>query len=464
MRTSATGRFDRELTSAIARRFYNPGSYRSCPIDMSGESTRLHRSAHCTPGRTRSRSFPVTIRLFFPPMRLSPAVQKLKPSETLAAAAKAKELRSKGVTVFDFTLGEPDFTTPAHICAAATQAMRDGHTHYTPATGIPELKAAICRLYQREYGLKYEPAQVVVSNGAKHSIHNVLAALCGPGDEVIIPAPYWVSYSALVELTGATPVIVDTTPESGFCLSPEQFARAITPRTKLLLLNNPCNPTGAAYPVATLAGLAKVCVERDIPVLSDEIYEKLIYRGSEFRSFASFGDEVKARTIIVSGVSKAYAMTGWRIGWALASAELSKAMGNLQSQETSNPCSISQYAAVAALDGDQTCVAEMLVAFRERREYVLGRLRAIPMLKFCEPGGAFYAFFNVSAYFGKPLGSTKTIVHNATEFCTALLEQAHVALVSGDAFGAPGYVRLSFATDLTTLGKGFDQIAKFLYP
>lgn len=395
-------------------------------------------------------------------MRLSETVKTLKPSATIAAAAKAKQLTAQGVKVFDFTLGEPDFTTPEHICAAARQAMEEGHTHYTPADGLLKLKQAVCAAYLRDYGLQYEPSQVVISNGAKHSIHNVLTALCGPGDEVIIPTPYWVSYSALVELTGATPVLVPTTQESGFCLSPEQFAAAITEKTRLLMLNNPCNPTGAAYPVETLAGLAEVAVERQIPVLSDEIYEKLIYEGSEFRCFASFGEKVKDLTIIVSGVSKAYAMTGWRIGWTLAPVDVTKAMSNLQSQQTSNPCSISQYAAIAALDGPQACVDEMLEKFKERRTYVLDRLRKIPGLGFAEPGGAFYAFFDVSSYFGKPLKGG-VVVDNASDFCTALLEQSHVALVTGDAFGAPGYVRLSFATDLGTLEAGLNQLEEFFH-
>lgn len=394
-------------------------------------------------------------------MRLSNTVKTLKPSATIAAATKAKELKASGVKVYEFTLGEPDFTTPKHICDAAKAAMDAGETHYTPAAGLPKLKQAICDSYQREYNLSYEPSQVVVSNGAKHSIHNVLTAMCGPGDEVIIPTPYWVSYSALVELTGATPVLVPTTQESGFCLSAEQFENAITDKTRLLMLNNPCNPTGAAYPVETLEALAKVAVDKQIPVLSDEIYEKLIYDGSEFRSFASFGEDVKDLTIIVSGVSKAYAMTGWRIGWTLAPADLTKAMSNLQSQQTSNPCSVSQFAAMEALNGPQECVGEMLAEFKERREYVLGRLRDIPGVSFAEPGGAFYAFFDVSSYFGKPLLGGVT-VEDSTEFCTALLEQAQVGLVTGDAFGAPGYVRLSFATNLETLDQGISQIEKFL--
>ncbi|MEW4486844.1 pyridoxal phosphate-dependent aminotransferase [Thalassoglobus sp. JC818] len=394
-------------------------------------------------------------------MRLSKAVQTLKPSATIAAATKAKELKASGVKVYEFTLGEPDFTTPEHICDAAKQAIDAGETHYTPAAGTPSLKQAICDRYQRDYNLSYQPSQVVVSNGAKHSIHNVLSALCGPGDEVIIPTPYWVSYSALVELTGATPVLVPTTQESGFCLSAEQFESAITDKTRLMMLNNPCNPTGAAYPVETLEALARVAVERQIPVLSDEIYEHLIYEGAEFRSFASFGEDVKDLTIIVSGVSKAYAMTGWRIGWTLAPVDVTKAMSNLQSQQTSNPCSISQIAAEAALNGPQECVQEMLKHFAERRKYVLERLGNIDGLSFATPGGAFYAFFDVSKFFGKPLQGG-VVVNDATEFCTAALEQAHVGLVTGDAFGAPGYVRLSFATDLKTLEEGINQLEKFL--
>ena len=394
-------------------------------------------------------------------MKLSQTVQKLKPSETIAAAAKAKELRSTGITVYDFTLGEPDFTTPPHICAAAKAAIDAGHTHYTPAVGLPELKKAVCTAAKRDYGLDYAPANVTISNGAKHAVHNVLAALCGPGDEVIIPAPYWVSYSALVELTGATPVIVDTTQESGFCLSAEQLRNAITPRSKLLMLNNPCNPTGAAYPVATLRELADVAVERDLLVLSDEIYDKLIYQGSEFRSFAALGEAVKARTILINGVSKAYAMTGWRIGWTIADERLSAAIAKLQSQETSNPCSISQHAAIAALEGPQECVAEMRAEFAQRREFVLRQLRSLPGVSFAEPGGAFYAFFNVASHFGRKLAKG-CVANDSTEFCAHLLQEAHVATVSGDGFGAPGYVRLSFAAGMDTLQAGFARLREFL--
>jgi aspartate aminotransferase len=398
------------------------------------------------------------------PITLSPALQNLKPSATLAAAAKAKELKAKGVNVLDFTLGEPDFITPANIRDAAVAAMNAGHTHYTPSGGILELKQAVCAAYQRDYGLQFKPNQVLISNGAKHSIHNVLASLCGPGDEVIIPAPYWVSYSALVELAGAIPVLVNTTEASGFCMSAAQLQNAITPKTRMLMLNNPSNPTGSTYPVAQLEALARVAVERNLLVLSDEIYEKLIYQGSEFRCFASFGPDVAARTIIVSGVSKAYAMTGWRIGWTIGPVEAIKAMDNLQSQETSNPCSISQYAAVEALNGPQESVEAMRVEFEKRRNYVMERMRPWRSrygITFAEPGGAFYAFFNVSSCFNRPLlGGIQA--SDASEFCNALLEHGHVALVTGDAFGAPGYVRLSFATSIELLKAGLDAIERFL--
>ena len=394
-------------------------------------------------------------------MYTSKLVNQLAPSATLAAAAKARELRASGIDVLEFTVGEPDFVTPAHICEAATAAMKAGHTHYTPATGIPALKKAVCDAFQRDYGISYKPSEVTVSNGAKHAIHNVLTVCCDPGDEVIIPTPYWVSYSALVELVGAIPVLVETTEDAGFCMTAEQFRNAITPKTRLLMLNSPSNPTGAVYPVDMLESLARVAVEKEITVLSDEIYDKLIYSGHEFRTFASFGEDVRQRTIIVNGVSKAYAMTGWRIGWTLAPEHVSKAIDNLQSQQTSNPCSISQYAALAGLNGPQECLGEMLVEFQKRRDYVISRMRKIPGLSFADPGGAFYVFFNVKSYYGRPLQGGVTVT-NASDFCTALLEQGHMALVTGDAFGAPDYVRLSFATSMHTLEAGMNALERFL--
>ncbi len=394
-------------------------------------------------------------------MHTSVLVDQLKPSETLAAAAKARELRAKGIDVMEFTVGEPDFITPQHIREAAKVAMDAGHTRYTAATGIQELKQAVCDAFMRDHGVSYKPSEVTVSNGAKHCLHNVLVACCEPGDEVIIPTPYWVSYSALVELVGAKPVFVETTEKDGFFLSPDQLRKAITPKTRMLMLNSPSNPTGGVYPVDMLESLAKVAVDYDITVLSDEIYEKLIYSGHTFRSFASFGEDVRKRTVIVNGVSKAYAMTGWRIGWTLAPDNVSSAINKLQSQQTSNPCSVSQYAALAALKGPQQCVGDMCQEFAARRDYVVSRLRAMPGLTFAEPGGAFYVFFNVKSHFGRPLAGGPA-VSNSTDFCTALLERAHVAIVSGDAFGAPGYVRLSFAAAMETLRKGLDAIEKFI--
>jgi len=396
-------------------------------------------------------------------MRTSALVDQLKPSATIAAAAKARELRSQGVDVLEFTLGEPDFITPKHIREAAVAAMESGQTHYTAATGIVELKEAICAAFQRDHGVTWQPGEVTVSNGAKHCLHNVLTAVCDPGDEVIIPTPYWVSYSALVKLVGAIPVLIETKEEDNFCLSAEQLSEAITPKTRMLMLNSPSNPTGVVYPVDKLEALGRVAVEKDILVLSDEIYDKLVYYGFEFKSFAALGEQVKERTIIVNGVSKAYAMTGWRIGWTLAPENVSKAINKLQSQQTSNPCSVSQYAALAALQESQDSVEEMRQEFAKRREFVLNRIGKIDGLSMAEPGGAFYAFFNVSKYFGKPLGGGVT-VDNSTEFCTALLQQAHVALVTGDAFGAPGYVRLSFATSIDTLTAGLDALEGFLNP
>ena len=392
-------------------------------------------------------------------MQLSQTVSQLQPSATMAAAAKAKAMAAEGIRVLNFTLGEPDFTTPEHIREAAKTAMDAGHTHYTPATGTPEMKQAVCDAAKRDHGLDIAPNRVCVSNGAKHAIHNVLTTLLDPGDEVLIPTPYWVSYSALVELTGATCRFVETTEANGFCLTAEQLRGALTPATKLIMFNNPSNPTGGVYPPERLEELAAILGETDTVVLSDEIYNKLRYEGAGFRSLLTF-PAIADQTVVVDGVSKAYAMTGWRIGWSITPPEVAAAIGRLQGQQTSNPCSVSQKAAVAALTGDQSCVGEMLEKFTERRTFVLDRLRKIPGVTFAEPGGAFYAFFNVADYFGRPLPGGA--VDSSTEFCTRLLEEAHVALVTGDAFGAPGYVRLSFATDLDTLDAGLTALEGFL--
>jgi aspartate aminotransferase len=391
---------------------------------------------------------------------ISKIVAALEPSATLAMAAKAKQRKAAGLQVFDLSVGEPDFPTPAHICDAAIAAMRAGHTHYTVASGIPELKAAVASVYRESHGLEYQPNQVVISNGAKHSLHNVFTVLCNPGDEVIIPAPYWVSYAELVKLTGAKPVIVPTRQEDNFQLLPAQLKAAITPRTTVLLLCSPSNPTGSMYSAEELGALADVAVEHDLTIISDEIYEHLIYGTKKFASFATVRPGLQDRVVTVNGVSKSYAMTGWRIGWTLSPPALATAMADLQSQETSNPCSISQYAAVAALDGPQDCVREMLAAFTERRQYVRDRIANVAGLSCSNMDGAFYAFVNIQQHLGRKYGE-KTI-NTCTEWCLELLERHGVATVMGSAFGAPGYARLSFATDLKTLGAAFDAIEAFL--
>lgn len=393
-------------------------------------------------------------------MKVSAFASRITPSATMAAGAKAKQLKAGGVQVFDFGQGEPDFVTPRFICQAAEKAMADGHTHYTPSSGLPELKTAICDYHRKFHGLDYAPANVCVSNGAKHTLYTALLATLDPGDEVVIPTPYWVSYSELVKMTGARPVLVETTEASRFLLTPEQLDKACTPRTKMLLLNSPSNPTGAAYDEVQLRALADVAVRRDLLVVSDEIYERLIYTETPFVAFASLGPEIFARTLTVNGVSKTYAMTGWRIGWTCGDASVIKAMDNIQGQQTSNPSSISQFAAIAALTGDQTCVDEMKREFARRRDYVCERINSLPGLSLRPPDGAFYAFFDVSRYFGRTFGERK--VTDSESFCLALLEDGHVNFVQGSAFGAEGFVRMSFATSMPTIEQGLDAFARWL--
>jgi aspartate aminotransferase len=389
--------------------------------------------------------------------KMAAAVQ---PSATLAASARAKQLQAEGVKVFDFSLGEPDFPTPEHICAAAVKAMKDGHTHYTPANGIPALRAAVSRFYQKTYGMAYKPDQVLISNGAKHSIHNALAATVGPGDEVIIPTPYWVSYSDLVQMTGASYVLVPTALESGFKMTPAKLRAAVTPRSKLLMLNSPSNPTGSVYTRQELEALADVALEAGLSVLSDEIYEKLVFGDARPTCFASLRPGLVDRVITISGASKTYAMTGWRMGWALGPARVIKAMGDVQSQQTGCPCSVSQYAALAALEGDQECVEQMRSEFEARRNLVCSRLSAMPGVRIRTPEGAFYAFFDVSAHFGRILGGRRVV--DSAGFCLAALETAHVNLVPGSAFGAEGYVRMSYAAARDQLTGGLDRLQEWL--
>ncbi|HEY5311426.1 MAG TPA: pyridoxal phosphate-dependent aminotransferase [Pirellulales bacterium] len=391
---------------------------------------------------------------------ISKIVQGIEPSATLAMAAKARELKAAGRTIYDFSLGEPDFNTPEHICQAAIDAMRSGRTHYTAASGIPELKTAVVRQYAERHGLEFNPQQVVVSNGAKHALHNAFTALLNPGDEVVIPAPYWVSYADLVKLTGGLTKIVPTRQDNDFKLTPQQFRQAITSKTRMLLLCSPSNPTGSIYSRDELAELADVAIEKDLVVVTDEIYERLVYGQHKFAAFATLRPGLADRTVTVNGVSKAYAMTGWRIGWTISPPAVAKAIDNLQSQETSCPSSVSQYAAVAALTGPQQCVDQMLEQFALRREFVRRRLAELPQLSCPEMGGAFYAFINIQAHLGRSYNGAQ--VNTSSQWCLELLAQQGVATVQGSAFGTEGYARLSYATSMQNLEAGLAAIDAFV--
>jgi aspartate aminotransferase len=380
----------------------------------------------------------------------------IKPSPTLATAAKAKAMKAQGIDVVDFGVGEPDFDTPENVKQAGIKAIQSGFTKYTPAGGTDELKEAVVEKFKKDNGLHYEKSQVLISCGAKHSLYNIAEALFNPGDEVIIPSPYWVSYPDQVLLNDAVPVIVETTEEEGFKLSAKKLEEAITKKTKALVLNSPSNPTGLAYDKKTLEEIAAIAVRHKTYVISDEIYEKLIYDGFKHFSIASFGQEVKDLTIVVNGVSKSHAMTGWRIGYAAGPKDVITAMANIQSQSTSNPASISQKAAVEALRGPQDFIRTMNIEFDKRRKYMVERLNKIKGMSCLMPVGAFYAFPKVSQLYGKSVNGRR--IANSSELAAYLLEEAKVALVSGDAFGADAYIRLSYATSLENITKGLDQI------
>jgi aspartate aminotransferase len=391
-------------------------------------------------------------------MKLARRVSSVQPSATLALSAKAKTLKAKGLEVVDFGLGEPDFDTPDEVKNAAVEALRAGFTKYTAPGGIEDLKAAVVDKFQRDNDLRYEKDQVVVSCGAKHSLYNLAQVLFEAGDEVIIPAPYWVSYPDQVRINDAAPVFVETREENHFVLSREELASRCTPRTKALILNTPCNPTGSAYARKQLEGLADVVLEKDLIVISDEIYEPFVYEGFRHVSIASISPEVKARTIVVNGVSKSHAMTGWRIGYAAGPKDVIKAIETIQSQSTSNPTSIAQKAAVAALRSGPDFTRNMVSEFDRRRRVIVKRLNDIPGVSCAMPTGAFYAFPNVKGLLGRatknrPLGT-------ANELADFLLEEARIAVVSGDAFGAPGHLRISYATPMPLIEKGMDRMAE----
>ncbi|WP_414623244.1 pyridoxal phosphate-dependent aminotransferase [Calothrix sp. CCY 0018] len=384
-------------------------------------------------------------------MKLAARISQVSPSLTLAIAAKAKAMKAEGIDVCSFSAGEPDFDSPAHVKAAAKKALDEGKTKYGPAAGEPKLRQAIADKLQRENNLPYQAENIIVTNGGKHSLFNLMQALIEPGDEVIIPAPYWVSYPEMVKLVGGNPVIVMTDEANGYKIQPEILRSAITPKTKLFVLNSPSNPTGMVYTPEEIKALAEVIVEKDILVVSDEIYEKILYDGAKHLSIGSLNDEIFARTIVSNGFAKGYSMTGWRLGYLAAPVELIKAATIVQGHSTSNVCTFAQYGAISALEESQDCVEEMRQAFAKRRKVMLERINAIPGLSCIQPDGAFYLFPSISETGLKSL-----------EFCKTLLDEHQVAVIPGVAFGADNNIRLSYATDMATIEKGMDRLEKFV--
>jgi aspartate aminotransferase len=383
-------------------------------------------------------------------MEIASRLAELTPSLTLAIDSKAKALKAEGVDVCGFGAGEPDMDTPEHIKAAAIDALQKGHTKYTPSSGIPELRQAISKKFAADNKLTYKPSQIIVSNGAKQSCFNAIAAVLNPGDEVIIPAPFWLSYPEMVRIAGGVPVIVNTKEENGWKMTAEEFENAMTPCTKMVIINSPGNPTGAVYSRDELRKISEVAAEEDIYILSDEIYEKLTYDGAEHVSIASLTPEAYDLTITVNGFSKAYAMTGWRIGYLAAPEPIAKAIDSMQSHMTSNPCSFAQYGALAAITGDQQCVTDMREEFDVRRQYMFERLTSISGITAVKPLGAFYVLANISSFGLK-----------SQNFADRLLSKGNVALVPGVAFGDDRTVRLSYATSLDIIKTGLDRIEEF---
>ncbi|MBI4411099.1 MAG: pyridoxal phosphate-dependent aminotransferase [Deltaproteobacteria bacterium] len=390
-------------------------------------------------------------------MKLTQRVQRIKPSPTLAIDAKAKALKAQGIDVVGFGAGEPDFDTPENIKRAAILAIENGFTKYTAVGGIDALKDVLIEKLKKDNGLTYSREEILVSCGGKHSLYNIAQALFEAGDEVIIPAPYWVSYPDQVLLNDAKPVILETTDKTGFKVLPQQLEKAITPKTKAFILNSPSNPTGAAYTKEEQEKLAAIIVKHGILCISDEIYEKVVYDGFRHVSIASLGEEIKKLTITVNGASKVYSMTGWRMGFSAGPKEWISAMTKIQGQVTSNINSITQKACVEAYQGPQDAVVKMVSEFGRRRDTIVGRLNAIPGVTCLKPKGAFYVFPNISSLFGKKTPAGKKII-NSAEFASYLLENHKVAVVSGEGFGAEGFIRLSYATSMENIQKGLDRI------
>lgn len=389
-------------------------------------------------------------------MKLAARAGRIVPSPTLSIAASAKAMAAQGIDIIDFASGEPDWDTPESVKAAAEAAIRSGFTKYTASAGIEELKRAIAEKLAVEQGLRYDTSQILVSCGAKHSLYNLAEALLEAGDEVIIPAPFWVSYQDQVLLNDATPVLLHTSEADGYAVSHTGLEACVTPRTKAIIVNSPGNPTGATYDRATLEGIANVALRHELVIISDEIYEKILYDGARHRSIATLGPDVAARTVVVNGVSKAYAMTGWRIGYAAGPKDLITAMANIQSQSTSNPSSISQKAAVAALQGGEAFTQRMVVEFDRRRRLMVERLNKMPGVSCRMPSGAFYAFPNIAGVFTRR--HQRGPITTAAELAAYLLSEARVAVVPGEPFGSSSHLRLSYATGIEVIARGLDRM------
>ena len=391
---------------------------------------------------------------------VSKIAEAVRASTTLAVDSLAKQMKADGLDVVGFGTGEPDFNTPDNINMAGIRAICDGKTKYTPAAGIIPLRKAIAHRLKEDCGVDYDYTQIVVASGAKHSVYIALAAITNPGDEIIIPAPFWVSYYEMVRMVGGTPVIVEAGEEQNFKITAQQLEAAITEKTKCLMLNNPSNPTGMIYSADELRAIADVCVKHDLYILADEIYYQLIYDGIEFTSIASLGDEVKERTLLVNGVSKSYAMTGWRVGYCAANKSLAKIMSNFLSHSTGAPSTISQWASVEALTGPQEGIEAMRLAFLERRDYIVKRINSIPGVSCIVPNGAFYVMMNIEQLIGKTLGGK--LIENDDDFAVALLEKALVAVVPCSGFGMKNFVRWSYAASMENIEKGLDRLEKFV--
>lgn len=393
-------------------------------------------------------------------MKLSTKALQVKASSTLSITATAKKMKADGIDVVAFTAGEPDFDTPAHIKEAAIEAINSGFTRYTDSSGTLELRQAICDKLKNDNGLHYEPSQIVVSNGAKHSLTNAFIAILDPEDEVLIPAPYWLSYPEMVHIAGGVAVGVPSGPEKGYKVTPEDLEKHLTNKTKAFIINSPNNPTGVVYSREELQALADFAVKHDLYVISDEIYEKLVYSSVEHVSIASFNEEIYNRTIVINGFSKGYAMTGWRLGYAAAPKEIAAAMGNVQSHMTSNACSITQKAGYAALTGCQQSVEDMRVDFEKRRDYIFERASKIPHIKVMKPEGAFYLFMDLSALYGKAVNGVE--IKSAADAASILVKDYNVVVIPCADFGSPDNIRLSYAISHENIKKGMDRIEKFV--